>query len=315
LSASHGTGYDCTRLALGTLLLTAAALKGHQLATAPVLESGLLTSRWFLIAVVQFEFFFALWLLSGLYPTWTWRAALACFSVFAGVTLSKGLAGESSCGCFGRVPVNPWYTLFLDLCAVAALLAFRPLSLRVRAGVMAPAFASSPPGRGRVRARLAAVLALFLALGIPAGWTMSAYQAAALADSGDLIGSGKSVVLEPENWVGKPLPLLRYIDLGNQLTSGRWVVVLYRHDCPHCQRTVPQCAAHARELAARTGTRVALVEMPPYAESPAWLGDGISTCVLGRLSDSRLWFVRTPVILTVEDGVVKARPKRLLALR
>jgi len=76
LSAREVSGYNCTRLALGLLLLIAAALKGHQLATEPVPETGLLTSRWFLIGVVEFELFFGLWLLSGLYPKWTWRAAL-----------------------------------------------------------------------------------------------------------------------------------------------------------------------------------------------------------------------------------------------
>ena len=61
-------GYDMVRIGLGVLLLTAAALKGHQLATEPVAETGLLTSRWFLIGVVEFELFFGLCLLAGLYP-------------------------------------------------------------------------------------------------------------------------------------------------------------------------------------------------------------------------------------------------------
>jgi len=119
-------GYDVVRIVLGLVLLTAAALKGHQLATEPVAGTGLLTSRWFLIGVVEFEFFFGLWLLAGPYPKWTWAAAFCCFALFAGVSLWKGLSGEACCGCFGRVPVNPWYTLILDLAAVGALLCWRP---------------------------------------------------------------------------------------------------------------------------------------------------------------------------------------------
>ncbi len=68
------SGYGVVRVALGLLLLTAAGLKGYQLATEPVAEDGLLTSRWFLIAVVEFELTFSLWLLSGSYPQWACRS-------------------------------------------------------------------------------------------------------------------------------------------------------------------------------------------------------------------------------------------------
>jgi hypothetical protein len=120
--------YDVVRIVLGLILLTAAALKGHQLATEPVAEASLFTSRWFLICVVEFELFFGLWLLSGIYPRRTWQAALVCFSAFACVSLYKALSGEASCGCFGRVPVNPWYTVVLDVTAVAALLCSRAVA-------------------------------------------------------------------------------------------------------------------------------------------------------------------------------------------
>jgi len=72
--------YDVVRIALGLILLTAAALKGHQLATKPVPGMSLLSSRWFLIGVVEFEFFFGLWLLAGFCPRLAWDAAdLSCF--------------------------------------------------------------------------------------------------------------------------------------------------------------------------------------------------------------------------------------------
>jgi hypothetical protein len=107
LRTSGISGYDVVRIALGILLLTAAALKGHQLATEPVAETSLLTSRWFLITVVEFELFFGLWLLANLASRWTHRGALACFAVFTAVSLYKALSGDASCGCFGRVEVNP----------------------------------------------------------------------------------------------------------------------------------------------------------------------------------------------------------------
>jgi hypothetical protein len=109
------SGYDVVRIVLGVLLLSAAGLKAHQLATEPVLSTGLLDSRWLLMATVEFELLFGLWLLGNIWPKPTWAAALACFGLFTCVSLYKALSGYATCGCFGRVSVNPWYTATLDL--------------------------------------------------------------------------------------------------------------------------------------------------------------------------------------------------------
>ncbi len=126
LSSFKSSGYDFLRLALGVLLLTTAGLKGYQLASEPVLGSGLLESRWFLIFVVEFELFFGLWLLSGLLPKVTWAAALACFCMFTCISIYKAVSGHATCGCFGKVEVNPWLTAALDLFIILVLLYFRP---------------------------------------------------------------------------------------------------------------------------------------------------------------------------------------------
>jgi len=39
---------------------------------------------------------------------------------------SRALATAASCACFGKVEVSPWYTLILDVWALAALLVFPP---------------------------------------------------------------------------------------------------------------------------------------------------------------------------------------------
>lgn len=46
--------FRVVQICLALLLLTAAGLKTHQLATEPVLGGGLLVSRWFLVGVVEF---------------------------------------------------------------------------------------------------------------------------------------------------------------------------------------------------------------------------------------------------------------------
>ena len=287
--------YDVVRIVLGLVLLTAAALKGHQLATEPVAETSLFTSRWFLIGVVEFELFFGLWLLAGLYPRSTWTTALLCFGGFACVSLYKALSGEATCGCFGKVPVNPWYTFTLDALAVAALLRWQPAHGRWRVA----------PDSRSLCLQVVRVGTVWLLVSIPAAVAMGSYQAATLGETGDIFGDSGFVVLEPETWSGKRFPLRDHIDIGGQLTEGKWIVLLYHHDCPHCKDAVPEYVRLAQDIAVRPNSpRVALIEMPPYASPDDDLVSRDSPCVFGRLSDAKEWFVATPVCVAIEKGRV-----------
>ena len=53
-------GYDVVRVLLGILLLVAALLKTHQLATEPLPGITILESRWLLVPIVEFEILFGL---------------------------------------------------------------------------------------------------------------------------------------------------------------------------------------------------------------------------------------------------------------
>jgi len=148
--------HGLVRWALGLLLLVAGILKAHQLATEPVANTDIFSYRWSLTGQVYFELIFGVWLLSGLHKRLAWLTAVGCFVFFSGVTLYKALSGAATCGCFGKVDVNPWHTLILDVSAVAALLVFRP---DLRRGTPVKHY----------RPRLGAASALSMALCIPAG--------------------------------------------------------------------------------------------------------------------------------------------------
>lgn len=138
-------GYDVLRVVLGVLLLVAAGLKGYQLSTEPALVSGpgegwlngsgwglvgaVLAageSRWVVVGVVEFEVLLGLCLLGNVWPKATWAVTLACFGVFACVSLLKALLGRATCGCFGKVRVTSCRSLGLDAAAVAGLMRWRP---------------------------------------------------------------------------------------------------------------------------------------------------------------------------------------------
>ncbi len=300
-SLATWTGYDVVRVVLGLLLLTAAALKGHQLATEPTAGASLLNSRWFLIAVVEFELFFGLWLLAGLYPRWTWLAALLCFGGFAGVSLYKAISGEATCGCFGSVEVNPLYTFTLDVMVQLALVRWPPHA----------AESCGSPTRWLPHRRAAAVVVIWLILGVPLGASLSNYAAPTLAAAG-VFDSGDFVVLEPEKWIGKTFPLVKYVDVGKRLIEGEWVVVLHRHDCPACQVELPRYEQLARDSGSQPDARrVMLLEIPPFADEGDPPRVSETSVVRGRLQDSRTWFVSTPVALLLEDGVTAGFLKSL----
>jgi hypothetical protein len=65
--------------------------------------------------------------LSGLAPRAAWLASLVFFALGAAANLYLVLEGQRSCGCFGRVEVNPWWTVGLDAAIVLALMGCRPL--------------------------------------------------------------------------------------------------------------------------------------------------------------------------------------------
>ena len=93
-------------------------------------ESILLTPR-LLVAVIELEILLGLWLLSGLAKRAAWAAALVFFAAGTAANLYLAVEGQRSCGCFGRVEVNPWVTLGLDLTAILTLLLCRPPALSV----------------------------------------------------------------------------------------------------------------------------------------------------------------------------------------
>jgi thiol-disulfide isomerase/thioredoxin len=227
-----------------------------------------------------------IWLLSGLFKRAAWLAAVACFSLFCCVTLYKGLTGAASCGCFGNVHVNPWVTLFaIDLPAVLALLLFRPkIETRDILNVMHWL---------QPRPTLAQFCIVFLA-----GLSAIAVSSPVLLLNEPKLATSQYEVLEPETWVGKELPIIDHIDIGEKLKTGNWLIMLYHYDCPNCAEAIPKIEQMAKELQGNEDVlRFALVEVPPYGPAETDTVSPNTTCVLGKLDTSMQWFVTTPALI------------------
>jgi hypothetical protein len=279
--------YVIVRLALGVLLLAAAALKGYQLITAPGATNDLLTSGWPLILTIGFEFGLGLLLAMGLYANTTWQIAFFSFGAFAAFSLYRGFIGDRSCGCFGGISINPWVMFVFDLMAAGVLWLWQPSSLR------------TSEHRVGARRRASRVVLTCLVVGIPGAWAMTTFATSQIDANGNLLGNGPVVVLEPAKWVGKSFPLRDHIDVAEQLSSGQWRVVLYHHDCAPCKTLISKY-----EALPSSSLPVVLVEIPPFA--PQGVSSALDTPQLfrGRLSQNRRWFVKTPLEVDLNNGKV-----------
>ena len=274
------------------LLLVGAALKGHQLLTEPMANTDIWSNRYFLIFVVEFELALGIWLLSGLFKKIAWIATVACFSIFCCITLYKGVTGAASCGCFGKVHVNPWITLIaIDLPCLFALLIFRPKDLKFK-NLTKPLSLLTPSARISHIVAISAILLTCITVTTPI-----------LAFNEPVAVTSTYEVLEPETWIGKKLPILEHIDIKDKISKGNWLLLFYHHDCPDCQKAIVQYDQMAKDLQDNEDVlQIALIEVPPY--SHAQISDA-KVCTLGKLDDSKEWFITTPATVLLSGKIIK----------
>jgi len=290
-------GFAQFRFVVAAILLLAAGLKAHQLATAPlppVVQGSiftplfeLLNNRYFLMTVVLGEILFALVLIAGIWRQWMWLLSLLGFTAFMLVSLMKGLSGESSCGCFGTVTVNPWITAGFDFVIVILLTVFCE---RID-------WTFSLPDRKK----LVAVLVVWLILAVPALFAMLSLKQQPHATLGtEFTGSDgkKMILLEPETWIGKEFPLIsRFVQPNDSkiLKQGTWNVLLAQSDCPKCQEM-------KADLEARNINGIAIVLIPSRVDESRIK----SPFPLFMLDSQNDWFVTTPYVVKLVDGVCVA---------
>ena len=252
---------------------------------------GLISVRNLTIAQIEFELILGLLLLTNALPRIAWPVSLLSFSVFAIVSMHKIIRGDASCGCFGQVPIAPWYTAAIDVLLVALLWLWRD-------GVIA---ASSRQSR-----RIAFAVSVVL-LCVPSTIWLVRSGPAVLVNPDQLIARDGMIYLQPDRWVGKPFPLRRYNSISDKLKTGQWIVVIYNSYCGHCRPAVPEYEQLAISLADRPGApRIALLEVPPCAPPERNPATGMTPAIVGHLSSEQRWLAETPMVLAISDGKVVA---------
>ncbi len=270
------------------------------------------------VAIALLTFFCAI-LLSTIIPSW-----------------QKGGFAEvlrGGCGCFGAGGPNPFYMLLIDGSMLAAAAIF-PVSAKG----MVPAIT-----KGAWPAMGLCIVGSAIAFGMPkpvvtleepdsmaqpgadggsassaaagAAGTGDAGSGGAAADSG-ASGSTTPAATWPgrpekvesyylgefEKWVGQRLdaqPIMRLLAAAPPATvqQGRWHVVFYRSDCDHCHTLMSTYFEGELEVP------VLAVEVPD-TDPAAALPNPCERCDMVRLLKGPSWVFTTPVLLTVQDGIV-----------
>jgi hypothetical protein len=274
---------------LGIFLIATAALKAFRPSNADALEVAYELPQALMVFVVQAELFVGTWLLLRVWPRGAWWAAIGLFTGFAGFSLYRGLAGYETCGCFGSFAVNPWWTFTFDIFILGSLLLIGPAVK----SMYGSALRSTKVLVGGIACAAMSVTALVLMVSQPAITEIT---------DGDAVGSGL-VILEPVEWVGRELPILKWLTPPVDVAAGEWTIVMVHHDCPTCLAAIPKYQALARGGGLGDSGRLLFVEVPPYGDLPVDAGGQIARA---RLSAEKEWFVQTPVEIQLLNGRVKA---------
>jgi thiol-disulfide isomerase/thioredoxin len=280
----------------GLVLIVAAVLKIHQLLTEPIISKGFWESWEFFLIQIPLELGLGIWLVCGLFRKAAWVVAVLAFGLFIAVTLQKGLIGAESCGCFGRVKVNPWITLsVIDIPIFLSLVIFRLKGLKLL-----------PPPWPSAKHFFGVAIPTFFVIGI----IMPVMIFNKPPDKTD-----KYVVVRPKEWIANvPIgekqvreewSMLKHIDIADSLRSKIVIVVFYSDGCDTCRDAIPLYDRMSRDMASnRDSIRFAFIEVPPYVSEKDSFVPADTPCLRGRLDSSKDWYIQTPLVVVVQDGSV-----------
>jgi hypothetical protein len=105
------------------------------------------------------------------------------------------------------------------------------------------------------------------------------------------------IVLDPEAWIGSELPIADFIQPSVPLRGAQYLLVLYRENCAQCRQLIGEL------MRERANMPVLLVGVPPRIGQPR---PSPENWVWAGLDPSKNWFVETPTLLTISDGIVIA---------
>jgi hypothetical protein len=220
---------------------------------------------------------------------------LAMLGAFLPVLVGDVIMGASTCGCFGSVQLHPGVTLAIDLGLFLSL-------WLVGRGVPALALGPTLPALRTVIAGLLMLAAFTVAFTV-IGPSSTLPVNDAPSNTAPALPASGYYLPDYTQWIGArwdDLDIAQWCTgLPADLDNGPQLVLFYRKDCEHCHELME--VYFVGELAIPT-TAVAIPERGgfPAIELPF----SCDECRLAELPAGIDWFLKTPVLVRLDDGVV-----------
>jgi hypothetical protein len=234
--------------------------------------------------------------------------AIFVLSVFCLILVGELVQGNlTNCGCFGDIPIPPWVMLAIDGTLLLGVMAFDPTPIM-------PATPARWPAAGAVVLILAGAVACFWRV-IPAGRATEVVLPTSVGHN-----SPNDPTINPnptplpaywltddlDAWIGRPwreLELFRFMsEPPRGLDHGRRFVVFYGRMCEHCEEMFNFDLVRPELGSMTTAVMVPHGKNERLGSNPFPLPR--TECEHLELPLGCEWLITTPLIITVEDGVV-----------
>ncbi len=228
---------------------------------------------------------------------------VAMLTAFVPVLVGDLLLGASSCGCFGAVKVSPWVTLVTDVTFLSGLLFLGRQEPRL-------AMTRDLPTSKVLIAGVWSLLSVVLAFGLPApAPTVDGGSESGLVESASHaippLPADGYYMPQYRDWIGWPFLELDVAlwtrNLPDDIALGPQYVIFFRKDCEHCHELME---LHFSGSLERTVTAIAVPERDGFPTENLQPFD-CPECRLAELPAGIDWFLQTPVLVRLADGVVE----------
>jgi hypothetical protein len=222
-------------------------------------------------------------------------AGIVMLGAFLPVIVGDVALGADSCGCFGSVEVNPWITLVTDVTFLLGLVFLGRRDSRLALGPVLPTLRVVAVG---VWSLLSVFVAFALPADNPAGPSEITVSAVPVPADGYYLP-------DYEEWIGRPfrdLEIAAWISgLPADLEMGQQYVIFFRKDCEHCHELMEVYFNGSLDWPA---TAIAV------PERDGWPTENLQPfpcleCRMSELPAGIDWFLQTPVLVRLADGVVE----------
>jgi hypothetical protein len=143
-------------------------------------------------------------------------------------------------------------------------------------------------------------------LAVPMTYAMISVKMFDVAELGmEFIGADgrKTIVLEPEKWIGKEFPLLSYLHANEipPIIKGRKDILLYHKSCSQCKNIM----SHLIDRNDQSRPEIVFVHLPDGTHAMDKSREKNSSLSVNVICDQKMdWFCETPTLVCLDHGMV-----------